>query len=183
MIRETIVFTALMLVGGMLYSDEPAKVKIGQTVGDLRFKDIRYVPRSLKDFGDKKAIVVVFTNTTCPIVQKYWPKLKRLSDQFEKEGVQFVSMNSSAGDEISEIAQQAMEFDVAFPVVKDADGSCAKALGVSRTPEAVILDATGKLRYRGRIDDQYRLGGAQTAAKSEDLTSLGERARDERNAG
>lgn len=171
MIRLTFLLAAVSLCGGVLFADEPSKPKIGGAVGDLRFKDIRYVPRSLKDFGEKKAIVIVFTNTTCPIVQKYWPKLKRLSEQFDKQGVQFVSMNASAGDEVSEVAQQALEYDVHFPVVKDADGSCAKALGVTRTPETVIVDAQGKLRYRGRIDDQYRLGGAQTAAKSDNLAA------------
>src|SRR6188768_945862 len=108
-------------LSGSIFASEPTKSKIGDAVGDLRFKDIRYVPRSLKDFGEKKAIVIVFTNTTCPIVQKYWPKLKRLNEQFESKGVQLVSMNSSAGDEVSEIAQQALEYSVPFPVVKDAD--------------------------------------------------------------
>jgi peroxiredoxin len=164
-----------LLIGGLMgapcLAEEPSKPKPGDTIADLRFKDIRYVPRSLRDFGEKKAIVIVFTNTTCPIVQKYWPKLKRLSKQFESQGVQFVSMNSSAGDEVVEIAQQAIDYDVAFPFVKDLDGSCAKALGVARTPEVVILDAEAKLRYRGRIDDQHRLGGAQPEVKSDDLAS------------
>ena len=38
-------------------------------------------------------------------------------------------------------AQQAIDFGVEFPFVKDSDGSAAKALGVERTPEAVVLDA------------------------------------------
>lgn len=159
------------LVGIGASAGEPTKSKIGDKIADLRFKDIRYVPRSLRDFGEKKAVVIVFTNTTCPIVQKYWPKLKRLAEQFEPQGVQFAAMNASAGDEISEIAQQAIEYDVAFPLVKDADGACAKALGVTRTPEVVILDAERTLRYRGRIDDQHRLGGASPEVKSEDLAS------------
>ena len=87
--------------------------------------------------------VAVFTNTTCPIVQKYWPKLKRLNEQFESLGVQFVSMNSSDGDEIAEIAQQAIQYDVPIPMVKDVNGDCAKALGVTRTPEVVVVDAEG----------------------------------------
>lgn len=152
-------------------ASEPTKAAIGDKIEVLRFKDIRYVPRSLRDFGEKKAIVIVFTNTTCPIVQKYWPKLKRLAEQFELQGVQFAAMNSSAGDEIVEIAQQAIDYSVHFPLVKDTEGACAKALGVTRTPEVVILDADRKLRYRGRIDDQQRLGGAQPEVKSDDLAN------------
>ena len=36
---------------------------------------------------------------------------------------------------------QAIDFGVEFPFVKDSDGSTAKALGVERTPEVIILDA------------------------------------------
>src|SRR5262249_17282341 len=44
-----------------------------------------------------------------------------------------------------------------------------RALGVRRTPEVVLLDGERRLRYRGRIDDQYRLGGARPAAARRDL--------------
>ena len=143
--------------------------KIGAEIPNLRFKDIRYLNRSLSDVGENKLTVLVFTNTTCPLVQKYWPKLKRLDAAYRGQGVQFVSINISSGDEISEIAQQAIDFGVEFPFVKDIDGSCATATGVQRTPEVVILDAKRMLRYRGRIDDQYRPGGARPEVGSDDL--------------
>lgn len=148
---------------------EPARPKVGDAVPPLSFKDIRYLPRSLAEFGDKTAMVLVFTNTTCPLAQKYWPKLKRLEAEYRQRGVQFVAVNVGAEDEIQDVAQQAIDFAVEFPVVKDGDGSCAAALGVERTPEVVILDAEKKLRYRGRIDDQYRLGGSRPDVNHDDL--------------
>jgi hypothetical protein len=56
-----------------------------------------------------------------------------------------------------------------FPFVKDVDAACARALGVRRTPEAVVLDAEKRLCYRGRIDDQYRLTGVRKEPTSRDL--------------
>ena len=47
-------------------------------MGELRFKDIRYLPRTLRDFGDREAYVLVFANRTCPLAQRSWPKLARL---------------------------------------------------------------------------------------------------------
>jgi thiol-disulfide isomerase/thioredoxin len=149
--------------------DERGRPKIGDEVAPLKFKDIRYLPRSLADFGEKQAFVLVFTNTTCPLVQKYWPKLKRLEAEYREQGIQFVGVNVGAEDEIQDVAQQAIDFGVEFPVVKDGDGTCVKALGVERTPEVVVLDATKKLRYRGRIDDQYRLGGSRPDVSRDDL--------------
>src|SRR5205823_9548659 len=67
------------------------------------------------------------------------------------------------------MATQAVRHEVEFPFVKDFGGACARALGVRRTTEAVVLDAEKRLRYRGRIDDQYRLGGVRKEPTSRDL--------------
>jgi len=154
---------------GQAKDAEPAKLAIGETAPTLRFKDIRYLQRTLDDLGEKSATVFVFTNTTCPVVQKYWPKLKRLDAEFRERGVKFVAVNVAAEDSIAEMAQQAIDFGVDFPIVKDADGSCVRGLGVERTPEAVVLDSKRKLRYRGRIDDQQRVAGASLEVRNDDL--------------
>ncbi|HTN74012.1 MAG TPA: redoxin domain-containing protein [Pirellulaceae bacterium] len=163
-----LVVALLMLGTTLARASEP--LEIGQAAPNIRFKDIRYLPRSLDDLGEAKAYVIVFTNTTCPLVQRYWPKLNRLEREFRDAKVHFLSINASDGEEIAEIAQQAIDFNVEFPCVRDSDGSCARALGVKRTPEVVVLDAKRKLRYRGRIDDQYRLGGARPAVKQDELS-------------
>lgn len=153
----------------MPLSADETSPRIGSEVPELKFKDIRYVHRGLKDFGEKKAIVLVFSNTTCPLAQKYWPKLKRLEEQYRKEGVQFVGVNVGGDDEIQEIAQQGIDFGIEFRLVKDMGGACVKATGVTRTPEVVLLDAKRMLRYRGRIDDQVRVSGTRPDVKSDDL--------------
>ncbi len=158
----------VLLVGAAV---QGGPVEFGAEVPDLRFKDIRYLTRSLADLGEDRTVVLVFTNTSCPIARQYWPKLKRLEETYRGRAVSFVAINASEGDSIPDMAQQAIEFGVPFPFVKDADGSCARTLGVDRTPQVVILDAAKRLRYRGRIDDQYRLGGARAAVSSDDLVN------------
>lgn len=151
------------------FGAETNRPPIGTEIKELRFKDIRYLPRTLADFGEQRAYVIVFTNTTCPLAQKYWPKLKRLDEEHRGQQVQFVSINATEGDRISDIAQQAIDFGIEFPVVRDGDGSCARALGVERTPEVVILDGKRRLCYRGRIDNQHRLGGSRPDVTEDDL--------------
>lgn len=153
----------------VLTAAEPQPAAIDSTISNLRFKDIRFVTRTLDDLGEQKAYVLVFSNTTCPVAQKYWPKLKRLDSELRNRGVQFVAVNAAADDSTAQIAEQALEFGLEFPFVKDSDGSCAKALGVTRTPEVAVLDSQKRLRYRGRIDDQYRIGGSRTDAQHDDL--------------
>lgn len=152
--------------------DRPA---IGDQIAPLAFKDIRFLPRTLRDFvsdqdpAPKRFFVLIFTNTSCPLVQRYLPRLKEMEAEYRGRGVQFVSVNVGADDSILDMAAQAVKFDVPFPFVKDSDGSCARACGARRTPEAVVLDAERRLRYRGRIDDRYRLGGAAREARHQEL--------------
>jgi hypothetical protein len=42
-------------------------------------------------------------------------------------------------------------------------------LGVTRTPEVAVLDADHRIRYRGRIDDQHRLGGSRPDVTDDSL--------------
>jgi thiol-disulfide isomerase/thioredoxin len=149
-------------------ADQPS-VAIGQRVADFTFKDIRYLPRQLADFGPRKAYVIAFTTLDCPVVQRYLPKLKELDEAYRDKGVQFVAMNEGPGDPLREVAYQAIRVDAAFPFAKDFDGSVARAVGAARAAEVVVLDADQKLRYRGRIDSQFRLAGDKPDSGREDL--------------
>ncbi|MBX3420269.1 MAG: redoxin family protein [Pirellulaceae bacterium] len=149
--------------------DQDSIRPIGSTVDDLKFTDIRGLGRNLKELGQHQATVFVFTTTTCPLVRKYLPKLVELSAEFKSRGVQFVAVNVGADDTVKQMASQAIDFSLPFYSVKDFDCSCAKALGVKVTPEVVVLDAANTIRYRGRIDDQMRVGGAKPSASREDL--------------
>jgi len=154
---------------------QASRPQIGDQVARFEFQDTWFLPRSLDDFNAKtfptprRAFVLVFTNTTCPLVQRYWPRLKELEAKYREQGVQFIAVNVGGEDSILDIAAQGVEYDIPFPLVKDVDGQCVAACGVDRTPEVVIIDAERKLRYRGRIDNQIRLGGTSAGAVRHEL--------------
>ena len=56
----------LLVMAGMLTSvsqapaGETQEVSIGDTIADVTFKDIRYLPRRLSEFGEHPAYVAVF---------------------------------------------------------------------------------------------------------------------------
>ncbi|MBU6275854.1 MAG: redoxin domain-containing protein [Planctomycetes bacterium] len=142
---------------------------LGGPVADLHFTDIWYQQRSLADLGKPPATVLVFVNLTCPLVRRSWPKLVRLDEAFAPRGVRIVAVDAAAGDEIAELARVGLDHGVPFPLVKDTTGALAAAVGAEFTPQAVVLDADRRIVYRGRIDDQLRLGGERPAATREDL--------------
>lgn len=147
----------------------PVDVPLGSVIAGLEFKDIRALRRSLAELGDHEAIVLVFTTTRCPLVQRYLPVLDALEARYRAHGVQFVAVNVGFDDSVRDMAAQALEAGARYPFVKDETGACARALGVQRTPEVAVLDRARRLVYRGRIDDQYRLGGALPEPRRHDL--------------
>ncbi len=148
---------------------EAAPPAIGEVAPMFTFKDLRYLERSIDDLGAKEAYVFIFTTLDCPVVQRYLPRLKELDEAYRGRGVQLVAMNVGPGDSIQENAHQALKHELAFPFCKDPTGNVARALGATRTPEVVVLDGEKRIRYRGRIDSQYRTGGVQPTAGREDL--------------
>ncbi len=144
--------------------------KIGDKIENLTFKDIRYLKRSLTDLGQHQAFVLVFLNGDCPVARQFVPKLRLLDEAYSSKGVQFLGVYCAPDETVMDMASHALENDIRFHVVKDEDHSVCQSLGVERVPEVVILDAEHRLVYRGRINDQYHVGGAKPMVGREDLT-------------
>ena len=66
--------------------------------------------------------------------------------------------------------KHAEEFKIGSPVILDKDLTIAKLVQAEMTPEAHLIDRTGKVVYRGRIDDLYAdYGKRRRAPTSHDL--------------
>jgi peroxiredoxin len=133
----------------------PAVVAVGQKLEGFKLKDATGKTRSLAEFKDKKALVVVFLGTTCPISNSYAVPLSKLDASYQDKGVQVLGINANPDESAAEVGKHAEEFRLSFPVLKDAEQSLANRLAVKVTPEAFVLDQSRVLRYRGRLDDSY----------------------------
>src|SRR5688572_24684962 len=98
-------------------------------IADFRLKDIHRRPRSLADYEDKKAFVVVFLDTECPLANLYVPTLLELNREYAEKGVQFVAINSSQQDSFTSVSAHAQEREIPFPVLKDFDQKVADEFG------------------------------------------------------
>lgn len=133
----------------------------GDKTLELRFKDIRYAARSLSDFGERQAYVIMFVQTRCPHAGQSIPILSALHEAYAPKGVQVLAINAGS-DSIRDMAAQALAAEAPYPFVKDTDGTCVKALGANRTPETFVLDGARTVRYRGAPDGD-RIGRALDA--------------------
>src|SRR5207249_10228049 len=85
------------------------------------------------------------------------------------KGVRFLAINANSQDTVESIRAHAKKHALTFPVLIDADGKIAERFGARRTPEAFVLDAQFKVRYQGRIDDQYGIGYQRPRPDRQDL--------------
>lgn len=140
-------------------SDLPVDRRVNQRFRNFSAKDVvsgRTI--SLYNHRGKKAVVLVFLGTDCPIANLYVPRLIELNKTYKDRGVLFIGINSNAHDTAEQIAAHAKENKINFPVVKDDANVVADEALVERTPEAIVLDGMAYMRYRGAIDDQYGAG-------------------------
>src|SRR5437879_3545895 len=155
MYRRLVAFVGLFAVLMMVHGAAPAKKIVGDfSLSDLRDqKTIRF-----SELKEKKAIVVVFLGTQCPINNAFLPVLARLHTRYEPRGVQFLGINSNTQDSPAAAAEHAKKNELPFPVLKDPGNVVADQFGAERNPEAFVLDGSGQVLYRGRIDDQFGIG-------------------------
>ncbi|MBL7648078.1 MAG: alkyl hydroperoxide reductase [Candidatus Hydrogenedentes bacterium] len=122
----------------------------GDAVGGMTFKDIRFLPRTLDDFGERAAFVFAFTATADPGRAALDTHLKSLHESWSDKGVEIAAVHPSPADTIPTIALHGIERELPFTLLGDPDGSAARALGVEKLGSFVILDGRDKrLRYRG----------------------------------
>jgi peroxiredoxin len=160
-------FMLLVTVAGGLASGLPDSSN-GKTA-NFTLKDIQGRSVSLADFSDKPAIVVVFVGTECPISNNFLLRLSELSKSFSPKGVQFLAINSNQQDQAAAVLKHAQANSIPFPVLKDEGSVVADQFGARRTPEAFVLDAERRIRYRGRIDDQFGIGFKRAQPTRRDL--------------
>lgn len=135
----------------------------------LHFQDLYFREITLQKRASSPACVLFFYSNSCPVARRYLPRMIQLEAQYRDRGVRFYAVNVSPADTLYDVADFAQEYGLTFPVVKDRDFSVVKALGITRTPEVVVLDKSFSMAYQGRIDDQYRLGGVQAKATRSEL--------------
>jgi peroxiredoxin len=142
-----VVFVSLVVVS--LRQGEGASAK----VDDLSFKDLSGQDYTLKDLRKNKATVFLFFSPQCPASQKYAQRFVKLHDDYGAKGVKVFGVNSNLLESRADVEQYAKDAGFNFTVVKDEGTALADKLGAQITPEAIVLDAPGTVRYRGRIDD------------------------------
>ena len=110
-------------------------------------------PHAIAGIPDARAVVLFFTATQCPSANRYPARLAELHKTYAAKGVSFFAVYANAFDTADEVRRHLREAPLPFPALLDPDQRAADAFGVEVTPTAVVLDPTGKVRFRGPVDE------------------------------
>ncbi|GIW92142.1 MAG: thiol-disulfide isomerase [Pirellulaceae bacterium] len=141
--------------GSPAFCQQADEVGIGKRLDGFALRDYRGKLYTLDDFRDYPVLVIAFVGVECPLAKLYAARLSQLESQYRDRGVAFVGVDANVQDSLAELAAFARRQQIEFPLLKDADQELADRLGAERTPEVFLLDKERRVRYRGRIDDQY----------------------------
>ena len=111
-------------------------------------------------------VALVFLDPGCPIAKRYSPDLNGIAGEAAERGVEFYGVISDPTVSAAEAGAFHAEFELSFPVLFDAYGELAARLEPTHVPEAFVLSTTGRVAYRGRIDDRFEAPGKLRASPS-----------------
>jgi peroxiredoxin len=148
-----------------------AAVCRAEPVADFTLGDYLGSSHSLHDWSDKRAVVVAFLGTECPMANLYGDRLQKMAEQYAHQEVQFVGIDSNRQVSLEKIAHYAQTHKINFPLLKDPGNRVADQFGAERTPQVFLLDGERGIRYSGRIDDRFGVGFARSEAKHEFLAT------------
>ena len=142
---------------------------LGRQVENFSLRDFHGNAHTLAQFADKKVVVLVYLGTECPLAKLYAPRLGEMARELADRGVQFIGLDANALDTPTKLTSFAEAHKIEFPLLKDTLNTVADQLGATRTPEAFVLDADRRVRYHGRIDDQYLVGAQRSKVSRRDV--------------
>jgi peroxiredoxin len=136
----------------------------GTSIGDraprFRLSDTEGNDHAVGDAGNAAAAVVVFTCNHCPYALAWHDRIAQAARDFGPRGVRFLAVNPNdaeryPADSYAAMQRRVAEEDWPMPYLHDADQEVARAFGARTTPDVFVLDAEGRVVYRGAPDGDH----------------------------
>jgi peroxiredoxin len=112
---------------------------------------------TLQDFGEQKALLVMFICRHCPYVAHVRPAIAALALEHVGSGLGIVAISANdpaahPEDAPEGLAAEVVEAGYTFPYLFDETQEVAKAYTAACTPDFFLFDGDRRLAYRGQFD-------------------------------
>ncbi len=130
-------------------------------MSDVKMRDVGGREISLAAAKGARGTLVVFTCNHCPYAKAWERRIAALGNDAARRGLGVIAINPNdpaayPEDAFEPMVKRARALGLRFPYTVDATSGMARAFGATRTPEAFLFDAGGKLVYHGTIDDNAK---------------------------
>ena len=128
---------------------------------EFSFADTTGQIHTRAEWNGKRAVVLLFLTTDCPLSNAYVPELNRMQSSYTPRGVLFYAVQGDATVPLEEVRTHAKAFAYTYPYLLDPKETLAAFTGATTTPEAAVLSPSGELLYLGRVDNRLEDFGKQ----------------------
>jgi peroxiredoxin len=152
-------------------------IAIGQAAPAFRLPDTEGRTWSVADYDGAPATVVVFTCNHCPYALAWHDRIAQVARDYAARGVRVLAVNSNDDqryprDSLDAMRERVAREDWPMPYLRDATQEVAREYGAKVTPDVFVLDAEGRLRYRGAPDADYDKPGERAEWLREALDAV-----------
>jgi len=139
--------------------DSSATAEIDSVAPDFMLKDTDGGSVRLSTLKGK-TVVLEWFNPDCPFVKYAYDKgpLMHLPKQWMDKDVVWLAVNSGSpgkqGAGLDRNKRARADLQMPHRVLIDESGDVGRAYGAKTTPQIVVIDATGIVRYNGALDNQ-----------------------------
>ena len=96
--------------------------------------------------------VLFFVSADCPISNSLAPEIQQICRDYENKGIHCSLVYEDLKVTAEDVRKHQAEYRYdRVPALIDADGKIAKQAKATVTPEAIVIDHKGIIRYRGRV--------------------------------
>jgi len=149
----------------------PNELHIGSKAHQFSLKGTDSNIYSLKDFDDKDVLCIMFTCNHCPYVIAVEDRINSIAKKYSDRSFVLLCINANdenayPEDSFEGMKKRAADKGFVFPYLRDDTQEAAKNYDAVCTPDIYLYDKNRILKYRGRIDDNWK---DEKAVKSKDL--------------
>jgi peroxiredoxin len=135
--------------------------EIGSGIIDFELKGVDGKIYSLESVASKSVIVLIFMCNHCPYVQAVVERFVKIQSKYKDKGVQLIGISSNDVESYPEDSFENMKLfsknkNLNFPYLIDENQSVAKNYDAVCTPDIYVYDSSRTLKYRGRLDDNWK---------------------------
>ena len=148
-------------LGALLFLIGPACGVAQRAIPGFSLLDTKGQKHTLAEWSDKRAVVLLFLTTDCPLSNGYVPELNRIEGVYAPQNVAFYAVQGDATVALDEVRKHVRDFAYTFPYLLDPKETLAEYTGATTTPEAAVFSKNGELLYLGEIDNRLESFGKQ----------------------